>query len=396
MQIADVHPGANLVDELGDVDTSTDPPTLNKVLKWNGSDWVPGTAGDTDEFTFRVDSFSDGESDTNQLIGAGTWRAVNTLDFIATYSNPPEGMTAAVAMSNTGGSWSADPMPLVPITGGANNNDEAVPYPSDPEDTVTFTLSQSADGTTSQESVTFNNTLRYGNSTLTQGNQTEASLEALTERSGPDESRSQTISNIATTVNYLVFAYADRLSDVQQVRRNSGTGYVTASFNADRTVVAPTVQAGVANVTNSVGYSEAFACVTSTDTGLADGSDDFKLYTHTVVQDYIRGGGNTESVPGNYTESDIETGLTDAWVEATNDHTQLWDTVTLLVNEHYVIVIPTRLGTPSFKDEDTGFEASFQSPAVLAITNDAGFQENYNVFVSTNPLGPGDFNLRTG
>lgn len=381
------------VDGIDDVDTTTGAPALNEVLKWDGSNWVPGTAGDTTEFTFSIDSFSDGISDTSQLIGSGEWQAIGAVSFTATYSNAPGGMTAEVAMSGSATVWSAN-LNMTPVTG-PEVNTEAVDYPATTDGTITFTLSQSADASEDTETVTFNNTMRYGNSTLTQGNQTEASLEALSEVGGPNESRSQTISNITTTANYLVFGYADRLSDVQQVRRNSGNGYVTASFNATRTTVAPTVQTGVASVDNSAGYSETFACITSTDTGLADGNDDFQLLTSGTAQNYLRGGGNTESTPGNYTEADIETGLTDAWIDATNDHTQLWPTVTLGASEHYVIAIPARLGTPTFKDNDTGFEASFQSPATLAITNDAGFQEDYNVFVSTNPLGPGDFNLLT-
>ena len=366
---------------------------MNEVLKWDGSNWVPGLAGDTTEFTFSIDSFSDGISDTSQLIGAGEWQAIGAISFTASYSNAPGGMTAEVALSGSDTAWAGN-LSMTPVTG-PETNTEAVDYPTTTGGTIVFTLSQSADATEDTESITFDNTVRYGNSTLTQGNQTEASLEALTEVAGPNESRSQIILNLPTTANFLVFAYADRLSDVAQVRRDSGNGYVTTSFNATRTTVAPTVQTAVTNVANSAGYSETFACITSTDTGLADGVNDLQITTSTTAINYLRGGGNTESTPGNYTESDIETGLTDDWVDATNDHTQLWPTVTLAASEHYVIAIPSRLGTPTFKDEDTGFEASFQSPATLSMTNDAGFQEDYNIFVTTNPLGPGDFNLRT-
>ncbi len=384
------------VDGLSDADTTTDAPVLNDVLKWNGSDWVPGTAGDTTEFTFSIDSFDGTETDANQLIGSGAWVLSGNMSFSATYSNAPGGMTATVTMTGTATGWST--LAMVPVTG-AEPTVADTSYPATAGDTVTFTLTQSADASTAVDTVTFNNTMRYGNSTLTQGNQTEATLEALADEvSGPNESRSQTINNIATTANQLVFAYADRLSvvnDIEQVRRNSGNGYVTASFNSTRTTVAPLVQAAVLNVDNSAGYSEDFACITSTDTGLANGTNDFQVLTSGTAMNYLRGGGNTEGTPGNYTEADIESGLTDAWIDATNDHTQLWPTVTLAASEHYVIAIPSRLGTPTFKDNDTGFEASFQSPATLAITNDAGFQENFNIFVSTNPLGPGDFNLLT-
>lgn len=381
--------------DLSDIDTTTDPPALNDVLKFNGTNFVPGIAGDATEFTFSIDSFTDNDSDFTQLIGdpASDWKAIAGIEFEATYSNAPGGMTAEVAMSGADTAWAGN-LSMTPVEG-AEANTEAVTYPTSAGDQIVFTLSQDADASEDTLTYTFNNTMRYGNSARASGQGT-LNIENLSEVSGPNESRNNhTISNIPTTANYLVFAYADRLSDVQQVQRNSGNGYVTASFNATRTTVAPTVQTGVTNVDNSAGYSETFACITSTDTGLADGADDFKLLTNSTAVNYIRGGGNTESTPGDYTEADIETGLTDDFVDATNDHTQLWPTVTLLASEHYVIAIPARLGTPTFKDNDTGFAASFQAPATLAITNDAGFQENYNVFVSTNPLGPGDFNLLT-
>lgn len=148
-------------------------------------------------------------------------------------------------------------------------------------------------------------------------------------------------------------------------------------------------------VDNSAGYGEAFAAITSRLADLSNGTTDFKLLTSSTAQNYIRQGGNTEGTPGNYTESDIETGLTDPNIAATNDQTQTWPTVTLLASEHYVFAMPSRLTTPTFFDNDTGFEASFQSPVTLAITNSAGYTEDYKIFVSTNPLGPGDFNLRT-
>lgn len=396
VDLGDMATKSGSVDQFSDVDTTTTPPVLNDFQRWNGSAWVPGS-GEADLFTFSIDSFSHGISDTTQLIGSGIWKAIGGITFTATYSNAPEGMTAWVSMSGSSVAWDDD-LDMDPVTG-PEDTVEAVNYPSTALGTIVFTLHISTGDDTDTESVSFSNTMRYGNSTLTQGNQTEASLEALTEvgtATTPNENRTQTISNIPATANYLVFAWAHRLGgNVDQVRMNSGNGYVTAAFGNANTDVETKVQDSVADVDNSAGFSESFDCITSLITGLADGSNDFQLLEHTTAQNYIRGGGNTEGTPGNYTEADIETGLTDDWVEATNDHTQTWPTVTLLASEHYVIAIPTRLGIPSFYDDDTGFEASFQSPATLAITNEAGFQENYNIFVSTNPLGPGDFNLRT-
>ncbi|KKK87419.1 hypothetical protein LCGC14_2753430 [marine sediment metagenome] len=170
---------------------------------------------------------------------------------------------------------------------------------------------------------------------------------------------------------------------------------ITASFNATRTTVAPLVQTLVTNVANSAGYSETFACITSTDTGLANGTNDFQLLTSSTAQNYIHYGGDTKA--SGYTEADVES-LTDPGISATNDQTQVWDIVTLAVSEYYIFAIPSRLSTPTFWDYSTGFGADFESPETVAITNDAGFTENYKVFRSTNALGGpsgGDFTLET-
>lgn len=378
------------INDLTDVDTDTDPPELNQVLKWKGAayGWVPGTAGDTTEFSFSIDGFSTGVSMATSLIGSGTWKAIGAMSFTASYSNPPTGMTAQVAMSGSQTPWVGN-LNMTPVEGPEANTNR-VDYPSSATGTITFTLSQSADGTTAQSSISFSNTMRRGNSVLGQGAQTEASLESLGEVSGPNESRTQTINNVPATAQHLVFAYADRLSDIQQVQIDVGYGFITAAFNTDSTVVAPTVQSGITNVNNSLGFSETFACVTSKIVGLANGTRDFKLVGDTTAVNYIFYGGSTTST--GWSEAQVE-GLDEK--EATNDDTQTWDSVTLEASEYFLWCAPTRLGTPLFYDNTTGFELAMESPEVVAVTNPGGFQEDYNVFRSTNILGPGTIVCRT-
>ncbi|MEE9598020.1 MAG: hypothetical protein V3V96_14700 [Acidiferrobacterales bacterium] len=389
--VGDVTVGGDLngvdIDDLIDVDTATDAPALNQVLKWDGSNWVPGTAGDTSEFTFSIDSFVSSEADANQLIGSGTWKTSGNLQFLASYSNAPGGMTALVTMTGTATGWST--LAMVPVTGGSPPGEPTVAntsYPASAGDTVTFTLTQSADASTAVDTVQFNNTMRYGNSALTQGNQTEASLEALTEVAGPNESRSQTINNIATTANYLVFGYADRLSDVAQVQMNSGDGYVTAAFAAAATTLAPDVQSGVASVDNSAGYSETFACITSLITGLADGVNDFKLLTTSTAINYLYWGELNKA--SGYTEADVEDNIaTQPGKVASNSISSRSMIVNAAVDEYTYIAYPARLGALS-SIVIGGFESIGDftvDSTTLAITNDAGFQENYRVYVSNNP-----------
>lgn len=57
-------------------------------------------------------------------------------------------------------------------------------------------------------------------------------------------------------------------------------------------------------------------------------------------------------------------------------------------SQRIVFALPVRYGTPSFKDADTGFQADMYlaSEPPLSFTNDSGYTEAYNVWLSTNLL----------
>lgn len=372
------------IDALTDVDTTTDPPITDEVLKWNGSQWVPAAYGAT--FEFSITGFSDGISDTYQLIGAGTWQAIGAISFTATYANAPGGMTAWVAMSGSSVAWAGD-LYLTPVTG-PELNTEAVAYPSSATGTITFTLHQSADATTDTETVSFANTMRYGTNALSQGNQTEVSIEALIEVAGPDETRSQTVSNIATDAGkYLVFAWASRLSSVAQVQMSSGFGYVTASFAAAATTLAPDIQTtGLTTITNSAGFIEAFKAVTSRLTDLTNGTNDFQVLTSSTAQNYLYWGELAKA--SGYTETDVEGNYaTQPGKVASNSMSSRSMIVNATAGEYTYIAYPARLGALT-SIVIGGFESlgDFNvDNTALAVTNDAGYQENYRVYVSKNP-----------
>jgi len=333
------------------------------------------------DFSFSIASFSDGIADTSQLIGSGVWIVSDGVSFTATYNNGPP---ASAVVTESGGSTGWTPS-SVSIVAGSAVSPAATYYPASRTGTVTFTLT--ADLEVDTESVSFSNTLRYGNSTLTQGNQTEASLEELSEVAGPNESRSQTISNIATTANYLVFAWAQALSgNVTQVQGDFGSGYVTCAFASAATTVAPDVQSDVTNVANSAGFSETFECITSLITGLANGTNDFKVMTSSTAQNYVYWGELNKS--SGYTEADIEGNYaTEPGKVATNTISSRSMTVNAAVDEYVYIAYPTRLGTIS-SILIGGFESVSdftEDTTTLAVTNDGGFQENYTVLVSTYP-----------
>ena len=378
--------GASAIDDLTDVDTTTDPPALNEVLKWNGSNWVPGIAGDTTEFTFSIDSFASTETDANQLIGSGTWKASGAISFSATYSNAPGGMTATVTMTGTATGWTT--LAIDPVTG-PEATVAATSYPTTPGNVVTFTLTQSADGTTAVDTVQFDNTMRYGTNANGIGAQTEVNVEALTEVAGPNESRSQTISNIPTGTagHFLTFSHGERLSSIAQVQRDSGFGYVTASFNSTATTLAPLVQTvNLTTVTNSAGYVEAFEAITARLADLTNGTNDFKLLTTSTAINYIYWGELAKA--SGYTEADVEDNTaTQPGKVGSNSMSNRSMTVNATGSEYTYIAYPARLGALT-SIVIGGFESLSDfnvDNTALAVTNPEGYQEDYRVYVSKNP-----------
>lgn len=381
-------------DDHSDIDTTTDVAALNDVLKWDGSNWVPGTAGDTTEFTFSIDTFAGTETDATQLIGTGTWVASGAMSFSATYSNEPGGMTALVTMTGTATGWSTL---VIDPTSGPEDTVADTSYPTSPGDVVTFTLTQSADGSSRTDTVTFNNTIRYDTNANGQGALTDANCEAMAEVAGPSENLNQTVSNLPTDAgNSLHFAYPARLSTIKQVQMDEGFGFASASFAAGATTLLPDVQTvNLTDVDNSAGFGEAFEAITSRLTDLTDGSRDFKTSTGTTAVNYIfwgevavDSGADDAQV---YTEANVEDNTaTEPGQVASNSISSRSMIVNATASQHVYIAYPARLGALT-SILIGGFESlgdfwwDAGSGTELAITNPGGYQENYYVYVSKNP-----------
>jgi hypothetical protein len=222
-------------------------------------------------------------------------------------------------------------------------------------------------------------------------------LEALTEVSGPNESRDQTISNIPTGTagHYLTFAHGASLSNVAQVQMDEGFGFATASFHSTATTLAPAVQTPVTNVANSVGFSESFDAITSRLADLPNGTRDFKLLTtSTAINNIYWGELNVASTADGaavYTEANVEGNYaTQPGKVASNSISSRSMIVNCAAGEYVYIAYPSRLGLLTniiiggfesigdfWKDHTAGSE--------LAITNAGGYTENYYVYVSKNP-----------
>ena len=381
---ADAHgPGVAGVDDLTDADTTTDSPALNEVLKWDGNNWVPGTAGDTDEFSFAVTEFSDGLLTTAE-IGSGTWQEIGAITFTATYDNGPPA-SASIAISANGAwesdsGWTSDTLTMTsPYAEKATG--EVTNYPGDKDKTITFTLS--ADGEDDTQTVTFRNQIRWGESAVGTG-WSSAQIVALAGSALSNDHTRNSMSITGVGANdYLVFACPASYSNLS-----------SANFTYDGFIV-NMESAETIEVTNDSGFVEDYEVYRSTEKNLGDHT---LRSDQATAQNYIYHGGASKT--DTYTEADIE-GLDESQI--TNDNTQVWAELSLGA-EYVLFAQPDRLATPSFWDNGTGFAADMSGLGgtqpdpdyeTVSVTNTNGFTEDYKVWRSSNLLGPGNFTLET-
>jgi hypothetical protein len=242
--IADGATNVSEIDDLDDVDTASDPPAKNEVLKWDGSNWVP--AAYDASFEFAIASFSDAES-SPQEIGSGVWKAIGALTFTASYSNGPPAATPYVSKAG----WSNLDMTEAGYIG-PTVSAEAVNYPSVGA-SITFTLNATdgEDSDTATQSVVFYNRRFWGVSE-TESSFSEADIEGLDD----DElsnSKAKTFTVTPGAAEYIVYAYPKRLGTVTFT-----VGGFEGGFEASETV----------SVTNTSGFTEDYYMYRSTNPNL--------------------------------------------------------------------------------------------------------------------------------
>ena len=364
------------IDELTDVDISTDPPARDEVLKWNGTNWVPALYNDT--FAMTIASFADNQSST-QLIGSGVWWFLGYIAFTASYNNPPPN-SASINCGGTGGVTWASPLTLTtPFTDGASAQDTN--YPANKDTTIVFTLT-AYDGAiprTATDTTTFYNYIRWGASTVG-SSFSEANVEAL---SGSSISNAYTTSRAinAGVNNYLVVAYPSSYTSIH------ASGFI---FNS---VTCPFNTAETVSITNTAGFTENYKVFASVNKNL--GNSTLQLSTSASLINHFYYGGSTLNT--GWTGAQIKA-LTDVKTNVTNTTTGTWSSVTLAASEYFVFAFPSRRTDPtSWYDNTSGFQLALKSltPETVSIVNENGYTENYDVFVSENILGPGAFVLRT-
>jgi len=233
------------IDDLNDVNTSG--VAKNYVLKWNGSAWVPAVYNAS--FTFAIATFvcDAGATGTIFEIGAsGTWKAMGSLSFTATYNNGP---ATNGYITHTG--WSNLTMGGTGYVG-PTTNAEVVTYPS-VGSTKTFTLNATdgTDNSTNTITYYFYNR-RYWGVSSTASSYIESDIEGLA-NNDLSNSRAKTFTVTASTGEYIIYSYPSRLGTATFT-----VGGFEGGFQPPETV----------SVTNASGYTENYYVYRSTNTNL--------------------------------------------------------------------------------------------------------------------------------
>ena len=355
------------IDELDDVDTSTDAPEKNEVLKYNGTTWVPATYDAT--FTFSIASFTDNQS-TLYLIGSGTWKEIDDLTFGATYNNGPP-TVSTVNMSINGAAYnSIGSMNSPDYLAGANYS--GVSFPSR-DQYLRFQLS-GTDGTdtsvSTESAIYFRNYIRYG-VVSGPGTYTSTDINALAGTISNDQTRSVALNS--TAGSYLLFAFPAAYTDL-----NAG-GFI---FNSVR---CPFESKATVSVINGSNFTENYDVYRSTSTGL--GNSTLITYTSDQTIDPLYRGLTIKA--DTFLEADIEGAGANS---ITTDNTQSWPAITAGAGSYLFFGFPTRLGSVAFWVG--GFEGGFEAPEEVEVTNVNGYAENYFAWRSTN-AGLGETTVET-
>jgi len=359
---------------LADVDTSSNPPSRDWALKWNGLDWVPAPYNYS--FAMTIASFISNQA-VSQVMGvAGTaWKDPGVITFTASYNNPPPADATITLTSNGGVTWST-PLALVdPYTAGSS--DETTNYPNDKDKYITFTLT-AHDGVTPRTStttVTFYNYVYWGDSTKNT-DFSEGEIEAL---SGSALTNAYTTSRSinAGASDYLVIAFPSSYAPIatgQSYEIDGTTGFL---FNG---VSCAMQLADIASVTNSAGFVENYQVYASYQKN--DGNSLLQLSTSNLTINRLYYGITIKT--DSYAESDVE-GLVNSSI--TNNNKQTWNSVTAGIDEYLLFAFPKRLGEVSFTfGMLTG---GFLDPETVDVTNVNGWAENYYVWRSLHSnIGP--------
>lgn len=264
----DANAGGGAIDDLSDVDTSGDEaPSVNDVLKWNGSNWVPAVYNAT--FTFsvaynRLDTPDTGTaSSTLVLMGSGQYQSSIVHDI--GYTNGPSGAFASaptVARSgHTPSSGVTGGYPLTTTSNGTVATSTALNYPSTLAGTyyayyrfiVTATHGGVTDSNGPAYNIYFRNKKFFGPQAAS--SLTSAQVIGLSNSDWMKSSSSNTSTDVYTqaevsiTCNnqYVYYCYPSRIS-----------GTPTFKINGFTTPFTDIASSSPLSVTNASGFTETY------------------------------------------------------------------------------------------------------------------------------------------
>jgi len=386
-----------LTDSVGvvaDVDTTTDPPERDDVLKWNGNNWV--AAAYDYSFVFDFDTFSDGQS-SPQLLGSGIWKDIGAITFTASYSNgPPTSCVITIAGDFDGGSgsgWTDDELEMDDGDKTSESTDEATNYPDDSGDTISFNaVADTLTPDSNDYQVTFYNYFIHDDFASNNGFD-DGDLDTIasggTQIVTSDHTR--TFTQSIGDSNYLVFAHRKAGTTVTQVRCGTDSNALTVAMNKnDATAVTPLKETvSHSNAANNP-KTEDFYVYASKEQNIDAHSSSFTTLTSSTVSNYLRAGLDDQNT--GWSNADF-LALTYKYA-STSDETRTTSSLTPGANDYLVYMYPDGWGnlTVGTDYETDGHGTSFLFDGVTAAmayeglnncTNEVGFQDSYRVYVST-------------
>ena len=366
----------------------------DQVLKFNGSKFVAADEGTT--FVFTIADFDTNDGTSPQLIGTGSWKAVNALTFTATYNNgPPDGHSGAAEgapkiTSIIDGSTSGSDMFPLSSSFSSGTNNRAIMFPPNTGDDIRFKLFASAGSDTdnefSDQRIYFRNQFVFGELSKNNGFN-QADIRTLA--SSNTVTTSDTTRNLSVSIgasNYLAFAHRTGDTNVTQVYCGNNPNRLTVAMDrTDPTTKTPLRE--TVSYLNTAGKTENFFVYASKEQNIDAHSTTFVTSTASQIRNYIYWGTGSS-----WTNNE-------ASVEAlTNKNTSYDDgsitgntlSVGSFTSQFVIVAIPARYGDNDtdyqLKDNSTNLPFSFNQQSDVTVTNAVGFQEDYSVYRSTNQL----------
>lgn len=234
------------------IPVDTGEPTLNQVLIFNGSEYVPADQGTS--FSLGITGLSDGLSSPVEIGPAGIWKAAGSFSFAATYVGTPNGAT--ISMSGAGNTWSPNSLTLTNSYQGPTVTTQDVNYPA-VDSTITFNLAAtSVDGNASRSiSHIFNNRVYWGVSSIASG-YNAANITGLA-NNALQTGKARSITASPTSSQYILYSHPKRYG----LATFTVSGF-TGGFQDPETV----------SVTNGSGYTEDYYVYRSTHLNLGSTS----------------------------------------------------------------------------------------------------------------------------